>query len=125
MNRLSRTAFLLVFIVVAATFAPANPGQAARVDDNHVCPLVTELGPHSGGPVLPPGVPNVLICGKPAAVVGTPVQCKGPLDYSEAADCQRQLLGSAGVQGAGLLVAIAWAWNNCANGEATAPQAHG
>lgn len=80
MNRLSRTAFLLVFIVVAATFAPANPGQAARVDDNHVCPLVTELGPHSGGPVLPPGVPNVLICGKPAAVVGTPVQCKGPLD---------------------------------------------
>jgi uncharacterized Zn-binding protein involved in type VI secretion len=80
MNRLLRTTILMVFMMIAATFAPANPGQAARVDDNHVCPLVTEIGPHSGGPVLPPGVSNVVICGKPAAVVGTSVQCKGSMD---------------------------------------------
>jgi uncharacterized Zn-binding protein involved in type VI secretion len=80
MNRLARTIGFLVFMIGAATSEPANSGQAARVGDNHVCPLVTDLGPHSGGPVLPPGVPNVLIGGKPAAVVGTPVQCKGPLD---------------------------------------------
>jgi uncharacterized Zn-binding protein involved in type VI secretion len=80
MNRLIRTTGFLFFMILAATSAPARSGQAARVGDNHVCPLVTELVPHGGGPVLPPGVSNVRIGGKPAAVVGTPVQCKGPLD---------------------------------------------
>jgi uncharacterized Zn-binding protein involved in type VI secretion len=80
MNRLARTTGFLVFMIVAATSAPAGSGQAARVGDNHTCPLITTNIPHDGGPVLPPGVPNVLIGGKPAAVVGNPVQCKGPLD---------------------------------------------
>jgi len=80
MNRLARTTGILVFTIVAATSAPANSGQAARVGDNHICPQVTALVPHVGGPVLPPGAPSVLICGKPAAVVGTPLQCKGPPD---------------------------------------------
>jgi uncharacterized Zn-binding protein involved in type VI secretion len=34
---------------------------AARVTDMHVCPMVTGVVPHVGGPVLPPGCPTVLI----------------------------------------------------------------
>ena len=36
--------------------------------------------PHVGGPILPPGVPTVLIDGRPAAVVGATCLCNGPLD---------------------------------------------
>ena len=34
---------------------------AARASDMHVCPMVTVLVPHVGGPILPPGCPTVLI----------------------------------------------------------------
>ncbi|MBV8416711.1 MAG: type VI secretion protein, partial [Verrucomicrobia bacterium] len=34
---------------------------AARVGDPHVCPMVTGVVPHVGGPILPPGCPTVLI----------------------------------------------------------------
>jgi uncharacterized Zn-binding protein involved in type VI secretion len=80
MNRLARTTGMLIFTIAAATSAPASSGQAARVGDNHTCPQLTGHVPHVGGPILPPGAPNVLICGKPAAVVGNPVECKGPQD---------------------------------------------
>ena len=53
---------------------------AARVGDNHVCPMVTGLVPHVGGPIGPPGAPTVLIGGVPAAVVGTMCVCVGPPD---------------------------------------------
>ncbi len=53
---------------------------AARVGDMHTCPMVTGLVPHVGGPVLPPGVPTVLIGGMPAATVGTQAACVGPPD---------------------------------------------
>ncbi|SDD98710.1 PAAR domain-containing protein [Niabella drilacis] len=53
---------------------------AARVGDMHVCPLVNGLVPHVGGPVLPAGVPNVLIGGQPAAVSGDTCVCTGPPD---------------------------------------------
>ena len=43
---------------------------AARVNDMHVCPMVTVLVPHVGGPVLPPGGMTVLIGGMPAARIG-------------------------------------------------------
>ena len=33
---------------------------AARVTDNVVCPAVTGVVPHVGGPILPPGAPTVL-----------------------------------------------------------------
>ncbi|MDW4773131.1 type VI secretion protein, partial [Escherichia coli] len=42
---------------------------AARVTDMHVCPMITPGVPpipHIGGPLLAPGVPNVLISGLPA-----------------------------------------------------------
>ena len=43
---------------------------AARVNDMHVCPMVTGLVPHVGGPILPAGEPTVLIGGMPAARLG-------------------------------------------------------
>jgi uncharacterized Zn-binding protein involved in type VI secretion len=53
---------------------------AARVSDMHVCPMVTVLVPHVGGPVLPPGGVTVLIGGLPAARVGDMCVCVGPPD---------------------------------------------
>jgi uncharacterized Zn-binding protein involved in type VI secretion len=53
---------------------------AARVGDMHVCPMVTGMVPHVGGPILPPGGIPVLIGGKPAARVGDMVTCAGPPD---------------------------------------------
>ena len=53
---------------------------AARVGDMHVCPLVTVLVPHVGGPILPPGGIPVLIGGMPAARVGDMCVCVGPPD---------------------------------------------
>ena len=56
------------------------PMPAARVGDMHVCPMVTVLVPHIGGPVLPPGGIPVLIGGMPAARVGDMCVCVGPPD---------------------------------------------
>jgi uncharacterized Zn-binding protein involved in type VI secretion len=53
---------------------------AARVGDMHVCPMVTGLVPHVGGPILPPGGLPVLIGGMPAARVGDMAVCVGPPD---------------------------------------------
>ena len=53
---------------------------AARVSDMHVCPLVTGVVPHVGGPALPPGKPTVLIGGLSALRVGDMLTCVGPPD---------------------------------------------
>jgi len=56
---------------------------AARLTDMHTCPMVTPglpPIPHVGGPIVGPGVPNVLIGGMPAAVVGDMCVCVGPPD---------------------------------------------
>ncbi|PTX63130.1 putative Zn-binding protein involved in type VI secretion [Kordia periserrulae] len=53
---------------------------AARITDMHVCPMVTGVVPHVGGPILPPGAPTVLIGGLPAAKVGDMCVCTGPPD---------------------------------------------
>ncbi len=53
---------------------------AARVSDMHVCPMVTGIVPHVGGPILPPCCPTVLIGGLPAARVGDMATCVGPPD---------------------------------------------
>ena len=53
---------------------------AARISDMHVCPMVTGVVPHVGGPILPPGAPTVLIGGIPAATVGDMCVCVGPPD---------------------------------------------
>lgn len=53
---------------------------AACVADMHICPMVTGLVPHVGGPILPPGGLTVLIGGRPAARVGDMATCVGPPD---------------------------------------------
>ena len=56
---------------------------AARLTDMHTCPMQTPAVPpipHVGGPITGPGVPNVLIGGMPAAVVGDMCVCVGPPD---------------------------------------------
>ena len=53
---------------------------AARVSDMHVCPMVTGIVPHVGGPILPPCCPTVLIGGLPAARVTDMATCVGPPD---------------------------------------------
>jgi len=53
---------------------------AARIGDMHVCPMITVLVPHVGGPILPPGGLPVLIGGLPAARVGDMCVCTGPQD---------------------------------------------
>lgn len=53
---------------------------AARITDMHVCPMVTGTVPHVGGPIIGPGVPNVIIAGIPAAVLGDSCTCVGPPD---------------------------------------------
>ena len=53
---------------------------AARMTDMHVCPMVTGVVPHVGGPILPPCAVNVLIGGLPAARVTDLATCVGPPD---------------------------------------------
>lgn len=53
---------------------------AARITDMHTCPMVTGTVPHVGGVIAGPGVPTVLICNLPAAVVGDVAVCVGPPD---------------------------------------------
>ncbi len=49
------------------------------MSDMHVCPMVTGLVPHVGGPITA-GYPNVLIGFMPAARVGDLCTCVGPPD---------------------------------------------
>jgi uncharacterized Zn-binding protein involved in type VI secretion len=53
---------------------------AARLGDMHVCPMVTVLVPHVGGPILPPCCPTVLIGSLPAARITDMATCVGPPD---------------------------------------------
>lgn len=53
---------------------------AARLTDLHVCPMVTGIIPHVGGPVMSPGCPTVLIQELPAARLGDMAICVGPPD---------------------------------------------
>lgn len=53
---------------------------AARIGDMHVCPMVTGIVPHVGGPILPPGCPTVMIGMMPAARQGDMAVCVGPPD---------------------------------------------
>ncbi len=52
---------------------------AARIGDLHVCPMLTVLVPHVGGPIAL-GEPTVLVGGMPQARVTDMVTCVGPPD---------------------------------------------
>jgi uncharacterized Zn-binding protein involved in type VI secretion len=53
---------------------------AARITDMHVCPMVTGIVPHVGGPILPPAAITVLTGGLPQARVTDMLVCVGPPD---------------------------------------------
>jgi uncharacterized Zn-binding protein involved in type VI secretion len=56
---------------------------AARVGDNHVCPMVTPgvpPVPHVGGPIIPPCAVTVIVGGMPQARMGDTCVCVGPPD---------------------------------------------
>ncbi|MFA9371106.1 MAG: PAAR domain-containing protein [Labilibaculum antarcticum] len=52
----------------------------ATMGSMHMCPMCSGLVPHVGGPISGPGAPNVLINGKPAALMGDMCVCVGPPD---------------------------------------------
>jgi len=53
---------------------------AARATDMHVCPMLTVLVPHVGGPIIPPCCPTVLTGSLPQARVTDKATCVGPPD---------------------------------------------
>ncbi len=53
---------------------------AARVTDMHICPMVTGIVPHVGGPILPPCEPTVLTGFLPQARITDLATCVGPPD---------------------------------------------
>lgn len=53
---------------------------AARASDMHVCPMVTAIVPHVGGPILPPCCVTVLTGSLPQARVTDMATCVGPPD---------------------------------------------
>jgi uncharacterized Zn-binding protein involved in type VI secretion len=52
---------------------------AARLGDNHTCPIITGPVPHVGGPITD-GVQTVLIGDRPAAMLGSACVCTGASD---------------------------------------------
>jgi len=78
----------------------------ARITDMHVCPMVTGIVPHVGGPLLPPGMVTVIVGGLPAARVTNMATCVGPPDIV--------IKGSATVITGSLLQARIL--DNCAHG---------
>lgn len=65
---------------------------ASRLTDMHVCPMVTGVVPHVGGPISGPGAPTVLIGGMPAARATDMCVCVGPPDLI-AMGCPTVLIG--------------------------------
>lgn len=53
---------------------------AARLTDMHVCPMVTGIIPHVGGPVIALPTSKVLTGKLPQAVLGDKAICVGPPD---------------------------------------------
>jgi uncharacterized Zn-binding protein involved in type VI secretion len=66
--------------------------QAARIGDNHTCPMYDGKSPHVGGPVSV-GAPNVIIGGQPAARIGDMLICCGPPDVVAAGEPTVQIAG--------------------------------
>src|SRR5271157_2700231 len=72
---------------------------ASRIGDLHVCPMVTVLVPHVGGPFAL-GSPTVLVGMMPQSRVTDMLVCVGPPDIA-AMGCETVLVGMAGAGGAG------------------------
>ena len=75
-----RSIFLVTisFIILGISNSAVAGEPAARVNDQVVCPAVTGLVPHVGGPIVGAVAFNVLIGGLPAARVGSLTAEIGP-----------------------------------------------
>jgi len=71
---------------------------ASRIGDNHVCPMVTGVVPHVGGPFIL-GSPTVLVGNMPQSRVTDQLVCVGPPDVA-VMGCETVLVGMAGAGGA-------------------------
>jgi len=71
---------------------------ASRIGDLHVCPMVTGIVPHVGGPFIL-GSPTVLVGGMPQSRVTDQLVCVGPPDIA-VMGCETVLVGMAGAGGA-------------------------
>lgn len=54
--------------------------QIVTLNLNHICPMVTGVTPHVGGPIVGPGCPGVLVDSVPVSVMGDTCVCCGPPD---------------------------------------------
>jgi len=72
---------------------------ASRIGDLHVCPMVTGIVPHVGGPFIL-GSPTVLVGNMPQSRVTDQLVCVGPPDIA-VKGCETVLVGMAGAGGAG------------------------
>lgn len=72
---------------------------ASRIGDLHVCPMVTGIVPHVGGPFIL-GSPTVLVGMMPQSRVTDQLTCVGPPDVA-VMGCTTVLVGMAGAGGAG------------------------
>lgn len=89
-------------IVVGCPTVLIGGVPAARMGDNHVCPMVNPGAPpppHVGGPILK-GSATVMIGGMPAARVGDMCTCSGPPD-TIIIGCATVLIGDGGAGGGG------------------------
>ena len=80
-------------IILGAPTVLIGGQPAARLTDMHVCPMVTGVVPHVGGPITGPGSPTVLIVGLPAARVNDLCVCVGPPDTILPPGCPTVLIG--------------------------------
>jgi len=71
---------------------------ASRIGDLHVCPMVTGVVPHVGGPFIL-GSPTVLVGMMPQSRVTDQLTCVGPPDVA-VMGCETVLVGMAGAGGA-------------------------
>ena len=72
---------------------------ASRIGDLHVCPMVTGVVPHVGGPFIL-GSPTVLVGNMAQSRVTDQLTCVGPPDVAMMG-CETVLVGMAGAGGAG------------------------
>lgn len=70
---------------------------ASRIGDMHVCPMVTGIVPHVGGPFIL-GSPTVLVGDMPQSRVTDQLVCVGPPDIA-VMGCETVLVGMAGAGG--------------------------
>lgn len=80
-------------LIVMGEFTVLIQGlPAARLTDMHVCPMVSGVVPHVGGPIIPPNSMTVLIGKLPAARMGDMAVCAGGPD-TIAIGCFTVLIG--------------------------------